>query len=212
MSNPAYGQETPGSATSDYNTLSFVIWQILSEVQTLTLAKVVSCSNNGGLSPVGTVTLQPIINQMTGNRQAVEHGELLEVPYVRIQGGVNAIIMDPKPSDVGVVGFCSRDTAAAKVARGGPINPSSFAMFDWADGIYLGNIFGGIPTRYVQFTDSGINLVAPDEITIQAPTVNIAGTTAVNITGGHTSIDGKPFLTHEHTGVQTGGSNSGPVA
>lgn len=212
MSNAAFGQETPGVVTSEYNTLYFVIWQILSSVETLTLAKVISCTNNGGLSPVGTVVVQPIINQMTGNRQAVSHGQLAQVPYVRIQGGTNAIICDPEPNDVGVVGFCSRDIGAAKASRGGPVNPASFAMFDLADGIYLGNIFGRVPTRYIQFTDSGINIVAPDEITIQAPTVNIAGSSAVNITGGHTSIDGKPFLTHAHTGVQTGGSNSGPVA
>lgn len=211
MSNPAFGQETPGSISSEYNMLHFVVWQILSTVQTLTLVKVVSCTNSGGLSPVGTVTVQPIINQMTGNRQAVPHGELTQVPYVRIQGGANAIILDPKPDDVGVVGFCSRDIGAAKASRSGPVNPTSFAMFDWADGIYLGNIFGGIPTRYIQFTDSGINIVAPDQITIQAPTVTIAGSSAVNIAGGHTSIDGKSFLTHTHTGVQTGGSNSGPV-
>lgn len=207
--NSVYGQETPGTVNSEYNTLAFVIGQILASVQTLTLAKVISCTNNGGLSPIGTVVIQPIINQMTGNRQAVQHGEISQVPYVRIQGGVNAIIMDPKPGDYGVVGFCSRDIAAAKTARGGPVNPASFATFDWADGIYLGNIFGSVPTRYVQFTDTGISIVAPDEITIQAPTVNIAGSTAVNITGGHTSIDGKPFLPHTHPDPQ--GGNTGPV-
>lgn len=210
MSNPAYGQETPGTVHAEYNALAFVIGQILASVQTLTLAKVISCTNNGGLSPVGSVTIQPIINQMTGNRQAIQHGEIAQVPYVRIQGGMNAVIIDPAPGDYGVVGFCSRDIAAAKASRGGPVNPTCFGMFDWADGIYLGNIFGGIPTRYVQFTSSGISIVAPDEITIQAPTINIAGSTAVNITGGHTSIDGKPFLPHTHTS-ETPGTPTGPV-
>ena len=206
---PVFGQETPGVVTSEYNTLAFAIWQILAEVQTITLVKVISCTNNGDVSPVGNVTVQPIINQMTGNRQSVTHGQLSQVPYIRIQGGDNAIIIDPKPGDVGACGFCSRDIAAAKAARGGPVNPASFGLFDWADGIYLGNIFGGTPTRYVRFVDSGIEVVAPDQITLQAPTINIgtSGGAVVNIGTGNTTIDFRLFLGHMHTaGTYAAGS------
>jgi Phage protein Gp138 N-terminal domain len=45
-----------------------------------------------------------------------------------------------------------------------------------------------------------------------AAQVDITAATLVNINGsGHTTIEGKDFLTHQHTGVQTGGNNSGPV-
>lgn len=49
------------------------------------------------------------------------------------------------------------------------------------------------------------------EVDLTAPTVKIAGSTAVQITGGNAMIDGKDFLAHTHTGVATGASNSGPV-
>lgn len=48
--------------------------------------------------------------------------------------------------------------------------------------------------------------------TVQAPEVDVIGANQVNINGsGHTTIEGKDFLTHKHTGVQTGGGNTGGV-
>ena len=49
-------------------------------------------------------------------------------------------------------------------------------------------------------------------ITMTAGTINITGTTAVNITSPASVIDGKEFLTHQHSGVSSGGSNTGGVA
>ena len=66
------------------------------------------------------------------------------------------------------------------------------------------------PTVQVSATTATVN--ASGTATVQAPTVNVAGSTAVSITGGHCAIDGKTFLTHTHTGIQTGGSLSGPVS
>lgn len=69
--------------------------------------------------------------------------------------------------------------------------------------------------------------VGADEITIKATTVTIQAETAninasdkVNVTAsnevvingsGHTTIEGKDWLTHAHSGVQSGGSTTGPV-
>lgn len=61
--------------------------------------------------------------------------------------------------------------------------------------------------------------VAASQVTVTAPTVQVNGTT-VNVTGssqvnisgsGNTTIEGRNFLTHHHSGVQTGSSSSGPV-
>ena len=55
-------------------------------------------------------------------------------------------------------------------------------------------------------------------INMTAATINITGTEAVNITspatglGTVTTIDGKEFLTHKHSGVSTGGGNTGGVS
>lgn len=219
--NPVYGQQDTSTTEDDFNTLSFVFWLLMQKVQTSTIVKVISCTNSGGLSPVGTVTVQPCVNQMTGNRQAVPHGQIFKCLYSRITGGDNAIIMDPKEGDLGVMNFCSRDISGV-VANQGPANPGSFRMFDWADGIFTMNVpLGKTPTQYVRFSDTdGIEIVSPTKIKMTAPEIDIGLTGTVNIGNGNTTIDGKPFLPHTHEGNPPGtyvaGStpvtgNSGPV-
>ena len=61
--------------------------------------------------------------------------------------------------------------------------------------------------------DAGTTKIVLDgtgNVTVQCPgTVTI---TAANVTiNGTLTINGKPFLAHDHTGVQTGGGISGPV-
>jgi hypothetical protein len=220
------GQETPGSLASDYNTLAFAIEGLLAKLNTITVGRVISCSNTGGLSPWGVVTVQPLINQMSGTQQPTPHGQIAMEPYLRLQGGANAVIIDPQAGDIGILAFCSRDISglkanpAAAVANGG-VNPNGFAMFDWADGLYLGGLLNAVPTQYVRMLNggAGIDLVSPTAITLTAPSISIAASAsvtvnspAITIEGGGTSIDGKVFLSHEHTGVQSGGSNTGGVA
>ncbi len=200
-----FGQQGPTTTDDDYNTLSFVFWLLMQKVQTATIVKVISCTNDGGLSPVGTVTVQPCVNQMTGNRQAVAHGQIFNCLYSRVSGGSNAIIMDPKAGDLGLMTFCSRDISGV-VANKGVANPGSFRMFDWADGIFTMNVPLGItPTQTIRFSDTdGIVVTSPTKITLDAPTINIGLSGTVNIGNGNTTIDGKPFLAHEHEGNPPG--------
>jgi len=68
-------------------------------------------------------------------------------------------------------------------------------------------------------TDDGQTLVdiKSGQITVTALTVNVNATNATisatsSITiGAHTKIDGHSFLSHQHTGVMAGGSDTGPV-
>lgn len=146
-----FGQQNTGTTDDDYNTLSFVFWLLMQKVQTNTLVKVISCTNSGGLSPVGRVTVQPLVNQMTGSREGIAHGQIFNCLYSRIAGGDNAIIMDPKAGDLGLMAFCSRDISNV-VANAGPANPGSFRMFDWADGVYTSPLQLGVtPSQFIQF-------------------------------------------------------------
>lgn len=69
-------------------------------------------------------------------------------------------------------------------------------------------------------SDDGVTVVevGAGEITLTAVNVKVVG--ALEVTGTITAdgdlnvtghLDGKTFLTHQHTGVATGGGNSGPV-
>jgi len=216
--NGTAGQWNPQDFATEYQALVFVISQLIARQATAAWVQVLSCTNSGGVSAVGTVTVQPLVNQLTGDGQPVPHGQIVAMPYIRAQGGASAVILDPVAGDIGLALFASRDSSAVRAAAlgaglagGQTFNPGSKRQYDWGDGVYLGGMLNGVPVQYVLMSAAGMTLVSPTEITLQAPTVNIAGSTAVNITGGHTSVDGKVFLAHEHSGVQTGGSNTGGV-
>ena len=215
-----FGQQGTATTDDDFNTLDFVFWLLMQKVQTNTIVKVISCTNSGGVSPVGRVTVQPCVNQMTGARQGIAHDQIFNCLYSRVSGGSNAVIMDPSPGDLGLMSFCSRDISGV-VANQGPANAGSFRMFDWADGIFTMNVPLGItPEQYVRFSSDGIEVVSPTKVTLTAPEIDIGLTGTVNIGNGNTTIDGKPFLPHTHEGNPPGtyvvGStpvtgNSGPV-
>ncbi len=231
MSGPGvYGQWSPQNFATEYQALAFVIQQIVSRGATCAWVQVVSCSNSGAVSAVGTVTVQPLVNQVTGSGQPVPHGTLTQVPYLRLQGGTSAVIIDPLPGDIGLALFASRDSSLVRkaalgigLALGKLFNPGSRRQYDWADGAYLGGILNGTPTQYVQISPSGITLSSSQQITLTAPTITIDGSHAVNITGAVdangatistagevTDALGIVLGTHTHSGVTTGSGTSGP--
>jgi hypothetical protein len=182
----AVGNQQPANTASDYATLQFIVREILSRAQTLTLCRVVSCSNEGGIVPVGTLTVQPLVNMMTGDRVAIQHKPLYNVPYCRVQGGRNAVIIDPEPGDIGLVAFCSRDISAVKASKD-ISNPGSFRQFDYADGVWISTCIGtDAPEQYVVMNADGVRVVSPTAIDIQAPVVRIIG--ALEQSGGDASF------------------------
>lgn len=198
-----YGQQDPSTATNDYNTIAFVFKMLMTKIQTGTLVKVVSCTNDGGHAPVGRITVQPLVNQMSGTRQATAHGQLFNCVYSRLTGGDNAVIMDPEPGDIGYMGFCSRDISAV-VAAAGAANPGSFRMFDWADGVLVGWVpLGKTPTQYVRFLQAGagIEVVSPQKITLRAPTVEIDASSQVTVNSPLVAASGNITAQGTVTGV-----------
>jgi hypothetical protein len=95
-------------------------------------------------------------------------------------------------------------------------------------GISQPNKLSGVSTSSMQIrSDDGSTVIDVKEgiLTMTATTVNINSTNLnINTTNysmsaqnsnsnanGNTTIDGRKFLTHEHSGVQTGGSSTGGV-
>lgn len=195
----------------DYNNYLFAIQQVMSRIQTATLVQVQSCTNSGGVSAVGSVNVLILVNQVNGNGQGLAEGQLVNLPYVRIQGGTNAVILDPQPGDIGIAIFASRDISTV-VATKAQANPPTFRMYDFSDGLYLGGVLNGVPAQYVQFTSSGMSVVSPNKITLQAPTIAVDGDLTVSGTTvgtGDGKFAGIDVQTHVHSGVTSGGSNTG---
>ena len=185
--------------------MGFIISSMINRIQTVTLVQVKGV-NASGVSPVGTVNVQPLVAQLDGQGGIHQHGVIYNIPYFRLQGGSNAIIIDPKVGDIGMCGFCSRDISSVKNNKSASA-PGSYRRFDYADGLYFGGFLNGTPSQYVFFKDSGIDIFSTGEITMRGSKVTIDApveTTATITAGGDVSGGGVSLMNHIHGGVQTG--------
>jgi hypothetical protein len=189
-----------------------LVQSILSRIATATLVRVTAVTNAGGISPVGFVDILPLVNQTDGAGNAVPHKAISHCPYFRLQGGTNAVIIDPQVGDIGIAVFASRDISSV-MANKGQANPGSWRRFDMADGLYVGGVLNGAPSQYVAFTASGISIVTPGNLTFQAAnaTLDASGNLTVkgDVTAGSGGADSVTLQGHKHG---TGSAAAGTVA
>ena len=210
------GNLRPQTNYGDANRQAFAIQQLLSRMQTATLVRVDAVTNAGELSPVGFVDVTPLVNQVDGNGIPTEHVTIFNIPYFRLQGGANAIILDPQIGDIGVCVFASRDISKVKATKA-QANPGSARSYSYCDGMYLGGMLNGTPTQYVDFSAAGIRIHSPTLVKIDAPAVQIVAP-AIVLTASASVLIVSPILTHNgvnigsthvHSGVMPGGSSTG---
>jgi len=201
----------PGEGQEGYSALRFAVQQMLSKVQTATLVKVVSVTNAGGVSPVGFVDVQPLVNILDAAGNGYKRGVLHNLPYLRIQGGADAVILDPKAGDIGIAVFASRDISTVKQTRA-RANPGSWATHSESDGMYLGGVLNGVPSQWIRFSDEGIEIHSPIAIKLNAPVIEFTGNVQVD---GNVGVNGSLLnngtnvgSTHVHGGIQPGSSNT----
>jgi len=210
VSNEQYfSQKQISSIASDYNAMVFTISQLINKIDTMSLVRVTKVTNAGGVSPVGYINAQLLVNQLTGDGKGITSGTISNIPYLRMQGGSNAIILDPQVGDIGVCGFCSRDISTVKKTKD-VSNPASRRKYNKADGLYFGGFLNGTPSQYVQFNTSGITIHSPTAVALSAPDVKInSATLEVNATSSATittptfTVNGATILAG--TLSQTGG-------
>lgn len=183
-----------GDDLSEIGRLDFVIKSALSGLRTAIPVKVVSVTNSGGVSPVGKLDVQPLVSMLDGSGTIWNHGTIYNVPYMRIQGGSNGIILDPAVGDIGIATVCDRDISGVK-NTGKVSAPASNRKNDLSDMVYLMTIIGAAPTQYVQFNSSGITILSPTKVTITAPNAQINASTACNVTTANMTIDASSACT-----------------
>lgn len=213
MSEFGYGQMAPGDTASPYNAMMFVIQQALGRVRTAVLVQVVAVTNSGDVSPVGFVDAHPLVSQVDGLGNSTPHGTIFNLAYFRLQGGTNAIILDPQAGDIGIAVVADRDISAVKNTKA-EANPGSNRRFSLADGIYVGGCLNGTPAQYVQFTGTGITVADANGNKIATGPLGVTVTGNLFVTGGiqagHGGADAVSLQTHNHAGVQVGGGVTTP--
>jgi hypothetical protein len=197
--------QQPSSTATDYQALEFFVNAILSHVRTAHPVQVIAVTG-GGLGPIGTVDVQPLVSQVNGIGQGEPHGVIYGRPYIRWQGGASAVILDPVAGDTGLLVCCDRDISNV-VATLAAALPGSLRRFNFADGIYIGcSVSKTTPTQYVQFLPegSGINIKSPGSINLNGATISASGEI--------TDAAGKVLGTHDHLpGTYVAPSGGGPV-
>ena len=222
-----------GDFANQTTRMTFMMRRFMDSVRTATIVRVLAVTNDGGVSPVGAVDVQPLVQQTDGDGNVIALPPVYGVPYMRIQGGTDAVILDPKVGDLGIALFGDRDLSTVVSTKNmGP--PGSRRRNSLADALYIGGLLNGTPVQYVQFTTDGITVKSPTKVTIEAPNIQANASTqfkvvspdiqldgAVHVTGAQTNDstivatgdvtgNGTSLHTHKHTGVTTGGGVSGP--
>lgn len=200
------GEASVNDFLGDYNKLTFVINQALREMQTCTIVKIVNV-DAGGQGAVGLVDVIPMVEQIDANLTTYPQGTIYNIPYLRLQGGANAIIIDPEIGDIGICMFSSKDISnLIKTKKVGA--PASYRQFSYSDGLYVGGVLNGAPTNFIELKDGKVTITANSGLTING-NVTINGT--IDATGDIKSSN-ISLSSHLHGGVQTGASNTtGPI-
>lgn len=182
--------QTDADVATAYATLQFTIQAMINRTATAELVRVKSCTNNGGVSPYGFVDVVPLVNQIHGDGTSIPRGVIYRLPYQRVQGGSNAVIIDPEDGDIGLVVFAWRDISVVKAdpvqavalatgTDGTP--PGSARVYDPADGVYFGGLLNGLPVNYVRVSNDEIEVHHGTKVIVTAPEIDLTAGTVVNI-------------------------------
>ena len=211
MSNNEHKSYAGFYAPNDSNSaIQFAIKAMLGKIETATISKVIAVHGE-------MVDLQPLVQQLTADGKAIDHAIIYNVPFLRVQGGSNAIIIDPHVGDLGITVFCHRDITNV-VANKDKAKPASLRQYDLSDAVYVGGLLNGTPTQYVQFTDDGIVLKSPHKVTIDTPTAQFTGDVAIDgtliakgVIKSMTDVIAKAIslIGHRHSGVRMGDGRTG---
>ncbi|MFI2901368.1 hypothetical protein [Klebsiella aerogenes] len=159
---------------------------------------------------VGFVTVQPLVLQSDTNNIVIAQSPAYNVPYLRLQGGVSAVILDPVVGDRGVALYAQNDITNVKttLAEG---QAATDRVFSTADGLYLGGFLNAAPTQWVKFlgAGAGIDIHSPGSIALTAGTTLTltAGTTMQFNAPGGLTINANTTLNGTFNSTATAGGS-----
>lgn len=149
------GQQEPGTSASEENKIAFAVRQIMARLSTMKPVKVIAVHAGSGTPPGPmTVDVQPLVQQIDGNQNAVSHGTVYGIPVARTQGGKWTIICDPAVGDIGYVVCSDRDMSKVK-ATAAEAPPGSLRKFSISDGVYAGAMLNQATAAYLWLKADG---------------------------------------------------------
>ncbi|BBG30456.1 Gp138 family membrane-puncturing spike protein [Zymobacter palmae] len=233
MTNTAPYGRPEAARISQKADFDFIINRIIGKHRTVTLVQVVAVKDESGSGEpdTGCVDIKPLVMAKDAQGTLYSHGTIYNVPFFRLQGGSNAIVIDPHVGDIGIAVIADRDISNVKSTKA-EAPPGSDRRYSLDQALYIGGLLNGEPQQYIKFTSKGIEITSPTAVTINAPTLTFNGnemivnakqsvavqTQTVNLTAtqtfnvvspqsaytGKVIINGIDFDTHKHQDVQPG--------
>ncbi len=213
------------TSNNDTNAMAFFFEQRLKNLHTALPVRVVKVfpqkpgEEKQGTYGVGFVNVSLEIDQVDNEDKIIKTHPAYNLPYSRIQGGECALVIDPKPGDIGWAIFCERDISKFKRTRTRSL-PDSLRMHSQGDGIYLGGILNKEPRLYVQVHEDGgvciecdnqnltvrcvkAEVTAMEKVCFNTPVLEVTGDVVCKTGSRNISLD-----KHLHSGVEPGGGNT----
>lgn len=204
--------------------LQFFKKKSFQEINTIILAQIIEVDD-----ATHRLSVRSLINGIDTNNAPIIPPTIYDVPFGTIRGGNAGIITKYVVGDNVIIGFCQRQIDITKETQS-QSTPNLLRSFSFQDAVVLAHWSNSLPSIYLKITDDEIEIQSTNkpititttgDTTINATNINLNGNITVTgkLTVGNTVlssslpavIDSHPFLLHTHNGVQTGGSNSGPV-
>ncbi len=211
----------PADKYSLRGVLRLVLTKFLQRTDDMLPAKCIAYNKTTNMA-----TIQPMIMVVTTDKQNVSRAQVASVPVYQFSCGGFIIRSPCKAGDFGWIKANDRDIALfMQTGAESPPNTQrkhSFkdAMFypqalwdlitiadEDADNMVIQSYDG---TVKISLSDTKISMVAPTEIDITAPTVNINASTAFNINSPITAMSGV-FATANEAGDPVGGTVNGSI-
>lgn len=178
---------TPEQSVSGAMNQEAIITRLIGRTFTHTVVKVIEVYP-GGTGENGFVDVVNLVQQLDGNNEGIPNQPIYRLPYFRLQGGANAVVIDPRKGDLGLAAFAMRDITRVKAEKAETAPPSR-RQYDQSDGLYIGGFLNGAPRQWIEFLDDGINVVATGDVNLTTPaTVNVDAGGDINATCTNLSV------------------------
>ena len=189
-------EQTVAGAAQDM----YIINNLIANIHTMMPVKILSVTvPPDSLAPIGRCEVLPLVQQIDGSNNVYPMGKIINVPYLRVQGGSNAIVIDPQVGDVGLCGFCERDISIVK--RTGELSaPDTRRKYDINSAVYMFTMMSSAPTQYIHFKSSGIDIKSTGSVNINGLNILPDGTLVTK--------DGVIVDTHNHAQANDSAGNT----
>lgn len=218
------GQQEPIDSNSEFWVISFIVKQMMAQLETMIPVQVSAVHAGQGSPPAaGTVDVQLLVSTIDGQGNATQPGIVYGLPYFRAQGGPWAIILDPGENDFGWIIGASRDISNV-VKNPGIQVPGSSRKYSYSDGIYVGGCLNDVPAATLWLKSDGTWVLTDKPGNVLEGTNS--GITATPVSGGFFNVNGTikatgdvignsgtsqvSLVNHLTSGVTTGSGESGP--